>query len=351
LDEKRSKTKSLIPCKLPNYHISAIVEGKNWVEKLAVKEIYSAAIVRARLVDIPRQIVVLGCQGTAKITQPILFSPTMKGKRSKRLGKDSMRKFEQCWICLRNAESPVSTPYGHIFCKICIINNFLTQKKKYTQKKKEYEDYIKDINRKKKEESSSQKEMERRKFVQDLENISGENIKVEEKSIVDISNNFWLARNSNVVKDGIQKKHKPPTNKLICPVSGKPLKMHDLITVNPETLSKNHSESEKWVCSFSKKNIDHHRAVLIKKTGQIILKSIFDKYIYGKTNSLEIEVSEGDFIDLQPGGTVPPVTPRHFFSMQHTLEHILPFSLLLPQQRGEDSVQGSTPLMKGNGCN
>ncbi|VUZ95717.1 40S ribosomal protein S4, putative [Plasmodium vivax] len=57
------------------------------------------------------------------------FPPPDVGTLKERLGKDSMRRFEQCWICLRNAETPVSTPYGHIFCKICIVNHFLTQKK------------------------------------------------------------------------------------------------------------------------------------------------------------------------------------------------------------------------------
>ncbi|SOV11747.1 conserved protein, unknown function [Plasmodium sp. gorilla clade G2] len=227
------------------------------------------------------------------------------GTIRERLGKDSMRKFEQCWICLRTAENPVSSPYGYIFCKICIINNFLNQKKIYAKKKKEYEDYIKDMKRKKKEELLQEKEKEKKKFLQDLENLNTPNVqKEEEKNLLDISNNFWLSCNSSKVKkDAIQKKLKPPSKELICPITKKPLKMNELITINPEVIKNEDSENGKWVCSFSKKNIDHHKAVLLKKTGKIILKSFFENFIYGKKNSYDITVGEDDFINLEAGGT------------------------------------------------
>ncbi|GAW81377.1 zinc finger protein [Plasmodium gonderi] len=232
---------------------------------------------------------------------------TDAGTLKERIGKDSMRKFEQCWICLRNAEKPVSTPHGHIFCKICIVNNFLAQKKVYAKKKKEYDEYINDMKKKKNEETSYQMELEKRKFVEELEKIDNcEHVqKEEQKNLHDISNNFWLAHNKKVKKEIVKKKPNPPSKNLTCPISRKTLKMADLITINPE-VSRNtdtSGEEERWICSYSKKNIDHHEAVLIKKTGKIILKSIFEKFIYGKKNSLEITVEDGDFIHLKPGGT------------------------------------------------
>ncbi|KMZ80192.1 hypothetical protein PVIIG_01972 [Plasmodium vivax India VII] len=236
------------------------------------------------------------------------------GTLKERLGKDSMRRFEQCWICLRNAETPVSTPYGHIFCKICIVNHFLTQKKTYAKRKKEYDEQVKELKRRKDEEASYQVEREKRKFMQELEKIdNSEHVQVilnslegkeEQKNLLDISNNFWLASNSKVKKDLSKKKLTRPSKILSCPVSGKELKMGDLIAINPEVSQGGDvpGGEESWICSYSKKNIHHQRAVLIKKTGQIIIKSIFEKFIYGK-NALEVTVGDGDFIDLQPGGT------------------------------------------------
>lgn len=227
------------------------------------------------------------------------------GTLKERLGKDSMRRFEDCWICLRVAETPVSTPYGHIFCKMCILNNLILQKKKYTQKKKEYEKYLKELKRKEKDKIIRVKEKEKEQFVTVLENFDAnqESQKEEKQNILDISNNFWLPSNTKVKKETIQKKITPPSKKLICPISKKVLTIKELIPVNPEVLKENDSARESWVCSFSKKRVDHNKAILIKKTGQIILKSFFEKFIYGKKNAWEVNVEEGEFIDLQPGGT------------------------------------------------
>lgn len=60
----------------------------------------------------------------------------------------------------------------------------------------------------------------------------------ERKTSVDISNNFWIAGNAKIKKD-IDKKLKPPSSKLICPISGKPIKMSELVTINPEVADKN----------------------------------------------------------------------------------------------------------------
>lgn len=225
------------------------------------------------------------------------------GTLKERLGKDSMRKFEECWICLRNAEYPVSTPYGHIFCKMCILNNLLVQKKKYTEKKREYEEHLKEMKRKKKELYLLENEEKKKKFVETLERIDTKEEIKEEPDMKDISSNFWITNNLKVKKDGIQKTLKPPSKHLICPISNKSLKIKDLITIHPEIVRENDSSKETWVCSFSKKSIDTSEAILIKKTGQIILKSFFEKYIYGKKNTYDVTVEEGDFIKLQPAGT------------------------------------------------
>ncbi|VWU48827.1 conserved protein, unknown function [Hepatocystis sp. ex Piliocolobus tephrosceles] len=229
------------------------------------------------------------------------------GTLKERLGKNSMRSFEQCWICLRTAECPVSTPYGYIYCKMCIVNNLLVQKKIFLkEKKKEYNDYLKEMKTRKKKKDLLQKEIEKKKFINEQENFhTKSHFKSEEQATsTNLSNNFWIVNNSKVKKDAIQKHIKSPTCKLVCPISGKSLKLKDLLTINPETLDNTNSDNNnKWVCSFSKKNIDHHKAILIKKTGQVILKSVFEKFIYGKKNLFEFEVGEDDFIELQPGET------------------------------------------------
>eukprot|EP01068_Selenidium_serpulae_P013532 Selendium_serpulae@DN5973_c0_g1_i12.p1 len=55
------------------------------------------------------------------------------GTLKQRLSGDSLRKFEQCWLCLRTARNPVATPKGYIYCKECIILNFARQKDEATR--------------------------------------------------------------------------------------------------------------------------------------------------------------------------------------------------------------------------
>ena len=61
------------------------------------------------------------------------------GTQSKVLNTESMKKFEQCHICLQTLENPFCCSKGHLFCKDCIMNNLLKQKKKIKKLKRENE--------------------------------------------------------------------------------------------------------------------------------------------------------------------------------------------------------------------
>ncbi|KAI9205795.1 uncharacterized protein BJ171DRAFT_499620 [Polychytrium aggregatum] len=64
------------------------------------------------------------------------------GTQKQRLGRDSMRDFDACFLCLQTARSPLSCPKGHLACKECIYENILSQKKEIARKsdlKKLYE--------------------------------------------------------------------------------------------------------------------------------------------------------------------------------------------------------------------
>ncbi|KAJ2848347.1 hypothetical protein IWW36_003357 [Coemansia brasiliensis] len=62
------------------------------------------------------------------------------GTKRKRLGQDSKRRFDACYLCLQTAISPMICRRGHISCKGCVISSILEQKqaierdmKRYTQ--------------------------------------------------------------------------------------------------------------------------------------------------------------------------------------------------------------------------
>ena len=60
------------------------------------------------------------------------------GEVTSRIGADSQKKFEQCSLCLNKINNPVCCSKGHMFCKECIYENLLFQKKQNKIKQKEY---------------------------------------------------------------------------------------------------------------------------------------------------------------------------------------------------------------------
>jgi nitric oxide synthase-interacting protein len=51
------------------------------------------------------------------------------GTQKERLGKDSIKPFDSCCICLQPIIDPLSCNKGHLFCKECIFECLLAQKK------------------------------------------------------------------------------------------------------------------------------------------------------------------------------------------------------------------------------
>lgn len=45
-----------------------------------------------------------------------------------RLGRDSLRAFDACFLCLQKARDPVACQQGHLACKECMYESILSQK-------------------------------------------------------------------------------------------------------------------------------------------------------------------------------------------------------------------------------
>lgn len=50
------------------------------------------------------------------------------GTKKQRLGKDSMRRFDSCYLCLQKARVPLSCSRGHISCRECTVEHLVSQK-------------------------------------------------------------------------------------------------------------------------------------------------------------------------------------------------------------------------------
>ncbi|GJP41561.1 hypothetical protein CLOM_g1222 [Closterium sp. NIES-68] len=61
------------------------------------------------------------------------------GTQKERLGKDSIKPFDSCSLCIQEAVDPLSCRSGHIFCKECIYSCLLAQKKDIKRKRAAWE--------------------------------------------------------------------------------------------------------------------------------------------------------------------------------------------------------------------
>ncbi|KAI8615059.1 hypothetical protein BC830DRAFT_1124311 [Chytriomyces sp. MP71] len=57
------------------------------------------------------------------------------GTRKQRMGTDSMRRFDACFLCLSTARDPMVCDKGHVACKECFFENILAQKSEFQRLK------------------------------------------------------------------------------------------------------------------------------------------------------------------------------------------------------------------------
>ncbi|KAI9189874.1 hypothetical protein H9P43_001307 [Blastocladiella emersonii ATCC 22665] len=62
------------------------------------------------------------------------------GTKTQRLGGDSKRPFDACFLCLTTAVDPMSCPEGHVACKECIFESILAQKREIARTNDALED-------------------------------------------------------------------------------------------------------------------------------------------------------------------------------------------------------------------
>lgn len=163
------------------------------------------------------------------------------GTQSERLGKDSVKSFDCCSLTLQPCRNPVITKEGYLFDKEAILEYVVTKKTEYTRLLKKYEKQLRKDESEKAELAAAEKEANLIKFMNREKNISS-NGKPQTESTASVScsvsnlangkdkqlPSFWLP--SQLPDAKISKIQKPdPT--VYCPISGKPLKMKDLIEV------------------------------------------------------------------------------------------------------------------------
>ena len=70
----------------------------------------------------------------------MLKQKNLWGDITGRLSQDNQKSFEQCSICLSFVVNPVCCYKGSIFCKQCLLENFLFQKQEIKKLTKKFEE-------------------------------------------------------------------------------------------------------------------------------------------------------------------------------------------------------------------
>ncbi|KAJ1940755.1 hypothetical protein FBU59_003714 [Linderina macrospora] len=88
------------------------------------------------------------------------------GTKTKRLGIDSKRKFDACYLCLTTARTPMLCPRGHISCKECVLASILEQKQAIKRAQKEYDGFLAKEQMEAKDMEKRRKELEVQRHVE-----------------------------------------------------------------------------------------------------------------------------------------------------------------------------------------
>lgn len=275
------------------------------------------------------------------------------GTQSVRLGKDAIKDFDCCCLSLQPCRDPVVTPDGYLYEKQAILEYILHQKTEIAKKMKAYE--------KQKQAQKSDSRLESKSE----ERERAERFKTRENSIVSKPINPFtsgLTKDSQTVRSDSQKSSsssasssktdsssspssasasgststsssaqslpsfwipmltpeakptllKKPSKTVLCPMSGRPLKMNDLITVCFTPLDPTLdrvallTRQERYVCAVTKDTLGNSvPCSVLRPSGAVVTQECVEKLI--RMDMIDPangeKLTEKDIIPLQRGGT------------------------------------------------
>lgn len=255
------------------------------------------------------------------------------GTQRIRLGKDAIKDFDCCCLSLQPCQDPVVTPDGYLYEKQAILEYILHQKTEIAKKMKAYE------KQKQARKSSSQLESksEEREKVEKFktrensivskpinpflpgQNKGGEKGGTESSSAESSSGSaacssqnlpsFWIPTLTPEAKPTLLKK---PSKAVLCPMSGNPIKMNELITVRFTPLDSSLTRvalltrQDRYICAVTRDVLGNSvPCALLRPSGAVVTQECVEKLI--KKDMIDPvtgdKLTDKDIIPLQRGGT------------------------------------------------
>ncbi|XP_049600102.1 nitric oxide synthase-interacting protein [Syngnathus scovelli] len=254
------------------------------------------------------------------------------GTQSIRLGKDAIKDFDCCCLSLQPCQTPVVTPDGFLYEKQAILEYILHQKTEIARKMKAYEKQ----KQAQKHESHLESKSEEREKVEKFKTrensivskpinpfISGQSkvggkIKTDSRSSSSTDSvasssqslpSFWVPSLTPEAKPTLLKK---PSKAVLCPMSGRPIKMNELITVRftPVDPSLDRvaliNRQDRYVCAVTKDILGNSvPCAVLRPSGCVVTQECVEKLIkMDMTDPVSGDkLSDKDIIPLQRGGT------------------------------------------------
>ncbi|KAG8433901.1 hypothetical protein GDO86_012318 [Hymenochirus boettgeri] len=246
------------------------------------------------------------------------------GTQTVRLSKDAVKDFDCCCLSLQPCKDPVVTPDGYIFEKEAILEYILHQKKEIARQMKAYD---KQKNAKKAEMdelNKAAKESQMKVFLEKEMSIvskplnpftaksdgagpSGSQQNGEEKNKKLPS--FWIPSLTPEAKTTLVKK---PDKTVYCPMSGRSLKMKDLIPVRFTMVDDKVdrvgliNRQDRYVCAVTRDMLGNSvPCAVLRPSGAVVTMECVEKLI--KKDMIDPvsgdKLNESDIIVLQRGGT------------------------------------------------
>jgi nitric oxide synthase-interacting protein len=240
------------------------------------------------------------------------------GTQSARLTSDSQLRFGDCSLSLNAAVDPVVTPSGHIYSREAIVSYLLEKKKEIKENTAAYEAKIALKEQNKTQELASKYEQHKKDFLKKDQGSTFLDANMHQNSFLESSKrkidmeskdegrkrlkhvSYWLVE-AQPQADTDEIKH-PPNQRPPSPMTGNDLRLKDLTSI---TLEREGGNSQaKCICAVSHKAITTQPVVLIKKTGVVMLKDVYEKVVRAKSGDMVCPISgkkikEKDIMELK----------------------------------------------------
>ncbi|KAM0952390.1 putative nitric oxide synthase-interacting protein [Dioscorea sansibarensis] len=248
------------------------------------------------------------------------------GTQKERLGRDSIKPFDACCLCLKPFIDPLCCPKGHVFCKECILECLLAQKKDIkrklaahaAQQKQEKEEEEEKLMLKKARELEAFDQQNHgavpqyngKSHISDKNGFHGANsVRVtsyEEEALRNMKA-FWLPSATPEAPVKID----APSTTTICPEGKEKLTLKSLFPIyftdeNNGQMKKPKSLENNFICPSCKVTLTNmSKLVVISTCGHVFCKKCSDRFLAVEKVCLVCnkECKERHLVSLEKGGT------------------------------------------------